>query len=136
MLGDVKDELPLKPLADEKPAPTPAPPWVALASAWLGLITLFCTILLMFLPGSRNPRLELERIRQYSLADRFLPVPAYLSVVSLFVGIVVIWQMRKEPRPLPDAMVAQRVQAYVGLFITLVAITLLYAFVRKHSGPV
>ena len=87
----------------------------------------------MFLPGSKNPRLELEHVRKYSLADRFLPLPAYMSVVSLFVGIIVFWQMRKEPRPWPEAMVAQRVQAYVGIFLTCVAIFLLYAFVRTHS---
>jgi len=126
------DELPLKPvddLPDKKPPPTPAPPWVALLSAWLGLITLICSLALPFLPGSRRPREELEHRSPWSAADRWLPFPIYLSVVALFLGIIVLWQMRKEPRPLPDAFAAQRLQAWVCIWITIVAIVFMYAWV-------
>ncbi len=123
----MSDDLPLKPPI-EKPKPTPAPAWVALVAAWLGLLTFMASIVLPLLPGSRNPRAELEHARPYSIADRFLPVPVYGSVATLFVGIVVLWQMRKEPRPLPDAMVAQRLQAKVGIGLVLAAIAIFYAY--------
>jgi hypothetical protein len=128
----VSDDLPLKPPA-EKPKPTPAPAWVALLAAWLGLLTLIASIALPLLPGSRNPRQELEHARPYSLADRFLPVPVYGSVLTLFIGLVVLWQMRKEPRPLPDAMVAQRLQAKVGIGLALAAIVIFYAYAALRA---
>jgi hypothetical protein len=132
-----QDDLPLKPPPDEKPKPrpTPAPPWVALLAAWLGLLTLAASIVLVCLPGSRNPRAELEHARPYSLADRFFPVPVYLSVAALFIGIVVFWQMRREPRPLPQPMVAQRLQAGVGIVLALLGIAIFYAFAARHVGP-
>jgi hypothetical protein len=132
-----RDELPLKPPPDEKPKPrpTPAPAWVALLAAWLGLITFAASIVLLCLPGSRNPRAELEHARPYSLADRFFPVPVYLSVAALFVGIIVFWQMRREPRPLPQAMVAQRLQAAVGIVLALLGIAIFYFFAARHVGP-
>ena len=133
----MNDDLPHKPLPDEKPAerPTPAPAWVALFAAWLGLLSSVASIVLLVLPGSRNPRAELERARPYSLADKFFPVPVYMSVVALFVAIVVLWQMRREPRPLPDAMVAQRVQAWAGIVLALVGIVIFYAFAARRVGP-
>jgi hypothetical protein len=132
-----RDDLPLKPPAEEKPKPrpTPAPAWVALLAAWLGLLTLATSILLLCLPGSRNPRAELEHARPYSMADRFFPVPVYLSVAALFVGIVVFWQMRREPRPLPAEMAAQRLQAGVGIALALAGIVIFYAFAARHVGP-
>ena len=126
--------LPLKPPDPEPPRPTPAPPWVALLTAWLGLIVLIAAIVFPFLPGSRDPRAELEHAKPYSFADRFLPVPMYGITVALFLGIVVLWQMRKEPRPLPNAMVAQRVQAYVGIALALIATVILYVYVALR-GP-
>ena len=126
--------LPLKPPDPEPPRPTPAPPWVALLTAWLGLIVLIAAIVFPFLPGSRDPRAELEHAKPYSFADRFLPVPMYGITVALFLGIVVLRQMRKEPRPLPDAMVAQRVQAYVGIALALIATVILYIYVALR-GP-
>jgi hypothetical protein len=108
---------------------------VALLAAWLGLLTLAASIVLLCLPGSRNPRAELEHARPYSMADRFFPVPVYLSVAALFVGIVVFWQMRREPKPLPPAMVAQRVQAAVGIALALAGIALFYTFAARHVGP-
>ena len=126
------EELPLKPVDDvpvHKPAPTPAPPWVPLLCAWLGLITLICSLALPFLPGSRRPREELEHRAPFAAADRWLPFPIYLSVVALFLGILVLWQMRKDPRPLPDALAAQRLQAWVGIWITIIAIVFMYAWV-------
>ncbi len=78
---------------------------VALLTVWLGVIMLVASIVFIFLPGSRDPRGELEHRLPYSLADRFLPVPIYGVTVTLFIGIVVLWQMRREPRPLPDGLV-------------------------------
>ncbi len=126
------DDLPLKPPI-EKPRPTPAPPWVALLAAWLGLLTLLCTLILLFLPGSRNPRAELEHIASYSPADRFLPIPVYASVLALFVGATVFWQMRREPRPLPRGMLAQRVQAMVGIVLALISIAIFYAYAALRA---
>ena len=60
----MNDNLPLKPPADDKPPPTPAPAWVAFLTAWLGLFTLIATIVLLLLPGSRNPRAELEHVQR------------------------------------------------------------------------
>ena len=114
--------------------PTPAPAWVALLTAWLGLLVLVASVAFIFLPGSRSPRAELENLREYSLADRFLPLPLYGIAVALFLGIVVLWQMRKEPRPLPDAMAAQRVQACVGIALAFAGAALIYVWVYFH-GP-
>jgi hypothetical protein len=125
--------LPLKPPIEQKP-PTPAPPWVALLAAWVGLLMMAASIVFVFLPGSVNPREELEHHRAYSLADRFLPVPIYGITVGLFLGIVVLWQMRHERRPLPDAMVAQRVQAWVGIVLSLLGAVIIYGYVALH-GP-
>jgi hypothetical protein len=107
---------------------------VALAAAWVGLIMLVASIVFMFLPGSKNPVAELEHKTTYSFADRFLPVPIYGVTLAMFLGIVVLWQMRKEPRPLPDAMVAQRIQAWVGIFLGLIGAAVLYLHVALH-GP-
>src|SRR5437764_92107 len=95
--------LPLKPPPDAPPPPTPAPAWLALLSAWLGVIVLIAAVVFIFLPGTHDPRAELTHRAPYSLADRFLPVPIYGVTISLFIAIIVLWQMRKEPRPLPDA---------------------------------
>src|SRR5438874_13731641 len=105
---------PLPPPDPPHPPPRPAlaPAWVALLAAWLGLLALAAAVAFPFLPGSRNPRAELEHAQPYSFADRFLPLPIYGSVVAMFLGVVVLWQMRKEPRPFPHALVAQRVQAW------------------------
>ena len=132
----MNNDLPLKPVADEEPMrpSTPAPAWVAFAVAWLGLITLFASILLLILPGTHNPREELEHAKPYSAADRFFPVPVYMSVVTLFFAIVVLRQMRHEPRPLPDTLVAQRVQAGVGIVLSLVAIIIFYAVAAHRVG--
>jgi hypothetical protein len=132
-----KDErLPLRPVDDvPRPAkPTPAPAWVALATAWLGLVMLVTSVVFIFLPGSTSPREELEHLRKYSFADRFLPLPLYGITFALFLGIVVLWQMRKEPRPLPDALVAQRVQAWAGIVLALFATVIIYVWVGLR-GP-
>jgi NADH:ubiquinone oxidoreductase subunit 5 (subunit L)/multisubunit Na+/H+ antiporter MnhA subunit len=125
--------LPLRPV-EETHRPTPAPAWLALVTAWLGLIMLLASIVFIFLPGSQSPREELEHLRQYSLADRFLPLPIYGIAVVLFLGIVVFWQMRREPRPLPDALIAQRVQAWVGIGLALTATVIIYTWVGLR-GP-
>jgi hypothetical protein len=95
----------------------------------MGLLTLVCAVALPFLPGSRRPREEMEHRTPFSAADRWLPFPIYMSVVALFLGIVVLWQMRREPRPLPAAMHAQRVQAWVGMVLAMAAIVFMYAWV-------
>jgi hypothetical protein len=126
-------DLPLQP-----PTPpehrTPAPAWVALLAAWIGLLTLIASIVFPFLPGSHDPKAELEHLQQYSFADRFLPFPIYAIVVGIFLGIVVLRQMNLEPRPLPDGLVAQRVQAWVGIILSLLAAVILYVWVGLH-GP-
>ena len=114
--------------------PTPAPAWVALLAAWAGLLMLVASIVFTLLPGSVDPRQELERARPYSPADRFLPLPIYGVTVALFLGIVVLWQMRKEPRPLPDAMVAQRTQAWAGIVLALLGAAVIYVWVF-FRGP-
>ena len=132
-----RDALP--PLDPNGPArPRLAPPWVALLTAWLGLVTLACSIVLPFLPGTRDPRAELEHLKGYSLADKFVPIPMYGPVVTLFIGIVVLWQMRREPRPLADGLVAQRVQAWAGMVLALVGCIIVYTWVGlrgPRSGP-
>jgi hypothetical protein len=125
--------LPLKPPEPSR-KPTLAPAWVALLAAWMGVVVLIASIVFIFLPGARDPRGELEHRVPYSLADRFLPVPIYGVTITLFIGIVVLWQMRRERRPLPDALVAQRVQAWVGIALSLVAATVVYVHVARH-GP-
>ena len=128
--------LPLKPPPPYRPPVRPmlAPAWVALLAAWLGLAMLVASIVFVFLPGSRDPRAELTHQRPYSAADRFLPVPIYGITVALFVGIVVLWQMRREPRPLPDALVRQRVQAWVGIVLSLLGAVVIYVYVGLR-GP-
>ena len=127
------EELPLKPVEDTpvraKPPTTPAPAWVALFCAWFGLLTLICSAVLPFLPGSQRPREELEHRAPWSAADRWLPFPIYLSVVALFLGIVVLWQMRREARPLAEGLAAQRVQAWVGIGLALAAVVFVYGWV-------
>ena len=127
---------PLAPIDPPAPPkrPTPAPAWVALAAAWAGLLMLIASVLFIFLPGSTNPRAELEHSQRFSLADRFLPLPIYGTTVAMFLGIVVLWQMRKEPRPLPEALVAQRVQAWVGIVLALLGAVVIYAWVGLR-GP-
>ena len=126
-----RDDLPpLNP--DGPPAPQPprlAPAWVALCAAWLGLLTLIASAVVPFLPGSRDPRAELQKLRPYSFADKFIPLPLYACAVALFLGIVVLWQMRREPRPLPEALVAQRVQAWAGIVLALLGAAIIYAWV-------
>ena len=95
---------------------------------------LVASVVFVFLPGSVDPRAELEHSRAYSVADRFLPLPIYGTTTAMFLGIVVLWQMRKEPRPLPEALVAQRVQAWVGIALALVGAVVIYVWVFLR-GP-
>jgi hypothetical protein len=115
-------------------SPTLAPPWVALATAWLGLIMLVASIVTLFLPGSADPQAELERRVPYSLADRYLPYPVYGIAVVWFLGSIVLWQMRKEPRPLPDELLAQRLQALVGIALATLGAVIIYTWVALR-GP-
>src|SRR5690349_9138328 len=95
--SDLESSLPLKPPAEPPPRPTPAPAWLALLAAWLGMLVLIASIVFIFLPGTRDPRAELTHQAPYSMADRFLPIPIYGVTVALFIGIIVLWQMRREP---------------------------------------
>ncbi len=127
------DDLP--PLNPDGPAmPRLAPAWVAFAAAWLGLLTLASAIAIPFLPGSRDPKAELQHLKPYALADKFIPVPIYGCVVAMFLGIVVLWQMRRERRPLPDGLVAQRVQAWFGISLALLGAAIIYLYVALR-GP-
>ena len=116
------------------PRPRLAPPWLALASAWLGLLTLIASAIVPFLPGTRDPRAELQHLRPYSVADKFIPFPIYASVVAIFLGIIVLYQMRREPRPLPAPLIAQRVQACVGIVLALLGVAIIYLHVALR-GP-
>jgi hypothetical protein len=111
------------------------PAWVALAAAWLGLICLTASIVLPVLPGSRNPRMELEHFIPYSAADCFLLFPIYAAPLAMCLGIMVFWQMRPLARPLPDALVAQRLQAAVGIGLALVGTIIIYVWVALHRPP-
>lgn len=126
--------LPLTPPRAATRQPAPAPAWVALTAAWIGLLTLAAAVVVPWLPRSRDPVGELERRAPFSVADRFLPVPVYGAAAALFLGIVVLWQMRRERRPLPAPLVAQRVQAWVGIALSLLATAIIYVFVALR-GP-
>jgi hypothetical protein len=134
----VKDTFrsPLPPIDAPGPIKRPllAPAWVALLSAWLGLIMLILSAIFPFLPGTRDPRAELEHYRPYSLADRFLPVPIYGIAIAIFLGIVPLWQMRKEPHPLPQGLLNQRAQAWTGIVLSLIGAVIIYMWVALH-GP-
>jgi hypothetical protein len=125
---------PAAPVARGGSRPTPAPPWVALLTAWLGLVVLIASVVFIFLPGSADPQAELKHARDYSPADKFLPFPIYGVALALFLGIVVLWQMRRESRPLPPPMVAQRVQAWVGIVLALLSAVVIYTWVALR-GP-
>jgi len=114
--------------------PTPAPAWLALLAPWLGLAVLVTSLIFVFLPGSTDPRAELQHARDYAPADKFLPFPIYGAALALFAGIIVLWQMRKEPRPLPAPLIAQRVQAWVGIALALLGAAVIYAWVAVR-GP-
>ncbi len=131
----VEDELPLKPLeeAPRKQA-TPAPAWVALCAPWLGLLTLILSIVVFIVPGSRDPQAELMHAKPYSAADWLVMIALYNSVVAIFVALLVVWQMRHQPRPLSDPLVAQRLQAIVGLVLALIGIAIVYIGVALR-GP-
>jgi hypothetical protein len=107
---------------------------VALAAAWAGLLMLAASVVFIVLPGSRSPVEELEHLREYSAADRFLPLPIYGIALAIFLGIVVLWQMRKEARPLPRELVAQRMQAWTGITLALLGAVVIYMWVAFH-GP-
>jgi hypothetical protein len=103
-------------------------------TAWLGLFTLLASVVFPFLPGTRDPKAELQHLRPYSFADKFLPIPIYGCVIALFLGIVVLWQMRREPRPLPDGLIAQRVQAWAGIALALLGAAVIYIYIA-FRGP-
>ena len=95
---------------------------------------LLASIVFTLLPGSRHPTDELEHLRPYSAADRFLPFPIYGIAITIFFGIVVLWQMRREPRPLPDPMLAQRLQAWSGIALAILGAAIIYLYVAVR-GP-
>jgi hypothetical protein len=128
------EQLPLKPAPPTK-RPTLAPPWVALLTAWLGLLVLILSIVFVFLPVSSHPLEELQHRRPYSFVERFLPFPIYGIALVLALGWYgVLRQMRLEPRPLPDALVHQRLQTWVGMILALIGAVIIYAWVG-FRGP-
>ncbi len=131
---NLNSPLPLHPPPAAPPKPSLAPAWLSLLTAWLGIIMLIASIIFIFLPGTRDPRAELMHRVPYSLADKFLPIPIYGVTVTLFLGIVILYQMRREPRPLPEAMIMQRIQAWVGMILSLIAAAVIYIHVALH-GP-
>jgi hypothetical protein len=129
------DELPLKPVADKpKKERTPAPAWVALAAPWLGLLTLVLSIIVFIVPGSRDPRAELTHQRPWSAADIVLTIADYTAVFAVFVGLVVIWQMRTQPRPLSAPLAAQRLQAIVGLILAFIGVAIIYVGILRSQA--
>ena len=92
-----------------------------------------CSAVFPFLPGTRDPRAELEHLKRYSIADRFLPIPIYGIAVVMFLGIIVLWQMRKEPRPLPAELVNQRIQAWTGIALAFLGAVIIYVWVGITS---
>jgi hypothetical protein len=118
----------------EDKKPTLAPPWVALITAWGGLLMLLASIIFVLLPGSKDPVAELQHTKPYSLKDQFLPIPMYGIALVLFLGTVVLWQMRKERRPLPEELAMQRVQAWVGMALATAGAVVVYTYVALH-GP-
>ena len=130
-----REELPLKPVADEpKNERNPAPAWVALAAPWLGLITLILSIAVFLVPGSRDARAEFTHQRPWSAADVVVTIAEYMSVVAVFVGLVVIWQMRTQPRPLSAPLAAQKLQAMVGLVLAFAGVGIIYVGVLRFKA--
>lgn len=129
------DELPLKPIEDKrKKERNPAPAWVALASPWLGLLTLILSIAIFLVPGSRDPRAEVTHQRPWSAADIVVTIAEYTSVVAVFVGLVVIWQMRTQPRPLSAPLAAQKLQAIVGLILAFIGVAIIYVGILRSKA--
>jgi hypothetical protein len=132
-----RDELPLKPVADN---PTrerdPAPAWVALAAPWLGLLTLSLSIIVFIVPGSRDPQAEFTHQRPWSAADIVVTIAEYTSVLAVFVGLVVIWQMRTQPRPLSAPLVAQQLQAIVGMVLSSIGVAIIYVGILRSKAIV
>jgi hypothetical protein len=134
MKDDFKSPLPPPDPPGPIKRPLLAPAWVALLAAWLGLFALIASVVFPFLPGSKDPRAELEHLRPYAFADRFIPLPIYASVVAMFLGLIVLYQMRKEPQPLEAALISQRTQAWAGILLALLGAAVIYASVAWH-GP-
>ena len=126
----------LKSVSDKpKKERTPAPAWLALASPWLGLLTLILSITTFLVPGSRDPRAEFTHQRPWSPADIVVTIAEYTSVLAVFVGLVVIWQMRTQPRPLSAPLAAQKLQAIVGLILAFIGVTIIYVGIL-HSKAI
>ena len=130
-----RDELPLKPVADNpRKERTPAPAWVALAAPWLGLLTLILSIVVFMVPASRDPQAEFTHQRPWSAADVVVTIAEYTSVLAVFVGLVVIWQMRTQPRPLSAPLAAQKAQAIVGLVLSLIGVVIIYVGILRFKA--
>lgn len=133
-MAKLTQDLPLKPPPDPPKRRDPAPSWVPLATAWIGLAALLLSFVIPFVPGSKDPIAELKHARPYAPADWVLMVAIYLVPAALALGLVVFRQMKTEPRPLPDSLVLQRFQAWVGIILALAAAAVIYIYVALH-GP-
>jgi hypothetical protein len=107
---------------------------VALAAPWLGLSTLILSVLVFFVPGSRDPRAEQSHAQPYSAADYLVLIALYLSAVAVFIPLVIFWQMRTQPRPLSPPLAAQRVQAIAGLALALIGIVTIYIGILRFQA--
>ena len=94
-------------------------PWLALASAWIGLAAAACSALTWFVPNS----------------DPFLAI-LFMALVpgALTSGLLALWIQRGQPN-IDAPIAAQRTQALVGITLALLAIALGYAFVFAHRSP-
>jgi hypothetical protein len=55
-------------------------------------------------------------------------------VLAVFVGLVVIWQMRTQPRPLSAPLAAQRMQAIVGLVLSSIGVAIIYVGILRSRA--
>ena len=100
----------------------------------MGLLDVALAAAVPFVPGSRDPRAELTHARPYAPADWVLLFAIYLCPLTITLSGIVIRQMGTEPRPLPEPLRLQRIQAFAGIALALAAAAILYTFVALR-GP-
>ncbi len=105
-----------------------APAWVAVASAWMGFLSLLSAIALPFVGKYLRSR-GVVSSGHWRSGDLWLPFPVYTAVVAVVLGMVAMWQMRKVRRPIPGDMVSQRMQAWFGMVLGGLSVALVYIYV-------
>jgi hypothetical protein len=59
-----------------------------------------------------------------------------MAVLAVFVGLLVILQMRTQQRPLSAPLAAQRLQAIVGLVLSAIGVAIIYVgLLRSRAIP-